>query len=143
MSGRPDHDSNAGPTARDTYQGDRIPFASTLSAASFTSRATRIASFTSSSEGPGVSVLGYSKVLRARRSLLNERSARMLDPNWAMTASCTATSHFPAHPVSSSLKTGISGRRVTSAWKPSVPSRHQVGDRIVTLTSRARRLAAR
>jgi RNA polymerase sigma-70 factor, ECF subfamily len=63
------------------YQRERIPLSSILSAASFTSRATRIASVTSSSEGPGVSVLGYSKLFRARRSLLNERSARMLDPN--------------------------------------------------------------
>jgi hypothetical protein len=35
-------------------------------------------------------MLGHSKPFRARRSLLNERSARMLDPNWATTASCTA-----------------------------------------------------
>ena len=68
-------------TDRVAYQGERIPLSSILSAAPFTSRATRIASFTSSSEGPGVSVLGYSKLFRARRSLLNERSARILDPN--------------------------------------------------------------
>jgi DNA-binding IclR family transcriptional regulator len=27
------------------------------------------------------------------------------------------------------VNTGTSGRRVTSAWEPSVPSRHQAGDR--------------
>ena len=92
----PSADQNGG-TARchpmsacTTYQGERIPLSSILLAALFTSRATRIASFRSSSEGPGVSALGYSKLLRARRILLNERSARILGPNWAIAASWTA-----------------------------------------------------
>jgi len=50
---------------------------------------------------------------------------------------------LPGHGALGSLKTGTSGRPVTSAWKPSPPSRHHRGERIVTLTYVASRAPAR
>src|SRR5215468_12193236 len=39
----------------------------------------------------GVVVLGYSKLFRARRIRPNERKTCVVEPNWAMIASWTAT----------------------------------------------------
>ena len=52
--------------------------------------ATAMASSMSSSAGPGLLLLGYSKLFRARRILPNDRKARTVAPNWAVTTSCTA-----------------------------------------------------
>jgi hypothetical protein len=49
--------------------------------------ATAMASSTSSMVGPGLSLLGYSKLFRARRILPNERKTRIAVPNCAMTVS--------------------------------------------------------
>src|SRR6266852_8961423 len=50
---------------------------------------------------------------------------------------------LPRHGTLCSATTGTSGRPVTSAWKPSPPSRHHCRERIVTLTSLASRTPAR
>jgi hypothetical protein len=49
-----------------------------------------MASSMSSLVGPGLLLLGYSKLFRARRTLPNERNMRTVVPNCAVTTSWTA-----------------------------------------------------
>lgn len=61
-----------------------------FAAASCARVAAVMASSTSSAEGPGVSALGYSKALRARRILAKDRNTGTEAPNCAPIASWIA-----------------------------------------------------
>lgn len=79
-----------------------------VAAASRARVATVMASSTSSRDGPGVSAPGYSKLLRVRRILPNDRNTTADAPNWALTASWIATAgrdllQFPGRQESGDL----------------------------------------
>ena len=75
---------------RSCHQRESTFWSRIVVAASRARVATAMASSMSSPAGPGLLLLGYSKLFRARRILPNERKTRTVVPNWAVTTSCTA-----------------------------------------------------
>src|SRR5271169_5411977 len=75
---------------RSCHQRESTFWSRIVVAASRARVATAMASSMSSPAGPGLLLLGYSKLFRARRILPNDRKTRTVAPNWAVTTSCTA-----------------------------------------------------
>ena len=96
---------------------------STLAAARPFSRAwvaTAMASSMSSLVGPGLLLLGYSKLFRARRTLPNERNMRTVVPNCAVTSPAPLGARLGWLPVALAPQAG---------WPRSHARRHRPADR--------------